>query len=168
MSESDPIQQLIRLKRHEQPPADFVEDFLGTFHQRQRAELLQQSARGLLWERITTYFEDLMTPKVGWAFATVLAVSVTIFAMMPSSGNYPSVDLAGNVPVKASGAEAMTSSPVTEERYLISGHFKGGLADDLNSRPKSNSALQVDDRSSRVNGSMLPAGLRISDDMIAR
>lgn len=166
MSESDPIQQLIRLKRHEQPPADFVEDFLGTFHQRQRAELLKQSARGLLWERVTTYFEDLMTPKVGWTFASMLAVGAVVFTMKPSSAS-SSMELATNSPAHVSGPKVPVAASPVEERYLISGHFKGGLADDMNALPRNNSALQADERNSRMNGTPLPAGLRISDDMMS-
>jgi hypothetical protein len=54
MSEFEDIQRLIRLKRYETPGEDFVEDFVTQFHQRQRSEMLRQSARGLLWERLAT------------------------------------------------------------------------------------------------------------------
>ena len=165
MSEIDPIQQLIRLKRHEQPPVDFVEDFLRTFHQRQRAELLQQSARGLLWERLTTYFEDLMTPKLGWAFASVLAIGAVVYSIKPTGDN-SSLQIASNASEHVTTVGVPSAVSAADERYLISGHYKGGLADDLNTRPRTNSALQSAERDSRINGSMLPAGLRISDDVM--
>ena len=154
MSEIDPIQTLIRLKRHEQPPADFVEDFLGTFHQRQRAELLQHSARGLLWERVTTYFEDLMTPKWGWAFASITAAGALALAFRPVSHEqqFASAQPAA-VAGKAAGSQSVV--PASDERYLINAHFKGGLGDEFNKLPKSGSAF-------------LPAGLRISDDVTNR
>jgi hypothetical protein len=152
MSEIDPIQMLIRLKRHEQPPADFVEDFLGTFHQRQRAELLQQSARGLLWERVTTYFEDLMTPKWGWAFASIAVAGVLALSLRPGTHDQQFA----NAPAESGKPTASQGVvPASDERYLINAHFKGGLGDEFNKLPKSGSAF-------------LPAGLRISDDVTNR
>jgi hypothetical protein len=71
MSEFENIQRLIRLKRFETPGDDFVEDFVTQFRERQRSEMLRQSARGLLWERLSTYFEDLVSPK--WALASATA-----------------------------------------------------------------------------------------------
>ena len=77
MSEFDNLQRLIRLKRYETPGEDFVDDFLASFHQRQRAELLRQSARGLLWERLTTFWDDLVSPR--WT-AAALTACVAILA----------------------------------------------------------------------------------------
>jgi hypothetical protein len=71
MTEFQDIQRLIRLKRFETPGEDFVEDFVSQFRERQRSELLRQSARGLLWERMNTYLEHLLAPK--WATAGVTA-----------------------------------------------------------------------------------------------
>lgn len=62
MSEFDNLQRIIRLKRFETPGEDFVEDFVARFRERQRSELLRQSARGLLWERMVTFWEDLVSP----------------------------------------------------------------------------------------------------------
>jgi len=78
MSEFDKLQRLLQLKRYETPGEDFVEDFLTRFHQRQRAELLRQSARGLLWERLTTYWENLVSPK--WTAAAVTACVAVVAA----------------------------------------------------------------------------------------
>lgn len=64
MSEFEDIQRLIRLKKFEAPKEDFVDDFLAKFHERQRSEMLRQSSLSLLWERVTTYFDDLVAPKM--------------------------------------------------------------------------------------------------------
>ena len=71
MTDFQDIQRLIRLKRFETPGEDFVEDFVSQFRERQRSELLRQSARGLLWERMNTYFEHLVAPK--WTLAAATA-----------------------------------------------------------------------------------------------
>ena len=52
----DQVQQLIALKRHEQPDDAYFEEFLDEFHRRQRQELLQRSSRSLLLERVSTWF----------------------------------------------------------------------------------------------------------------
>jgi len=64
MSEFEDIQRLIRLKRFEAPKEDFVDDFLAKFHERQRSEMLRQSSLSLLWERVTTYLDDLVAPRM--------------------------------------------------------------------------------------------------------
>ncbi|MCP5534711.1 MAG: hypothetical protein H7A51_00580 [Akkermansiaceae bacterium] len=50
------VQQLIALKRHEQPDDAYFEEFLDEFHRRQRQELLQRSSRSLFFERVGTWF----------------------------------------------------------------------------------------------------------------
>jgi hypothetical protein len=95
MTEFQEIQRLIRLKRFETPGEDFVEDFVSQFRERQRSELLRQSARGLLWERVNTYFEHLVAPKWALAAATAglcfLGTWAALSVMGGSSPNYPSL-----------------------------------------------------------------------------
>lgn len=86
MSEFENIQQLIRLKRYETPGEDFVEDFVTQFRERQRSELLRQSARDLLWERVTTYFHDLVTPRWAMATATASIAVLAAWGMMSLAG----------------------------------------------------------------------------------
>jgi len=52
------VQQLIALKRHEQPDDAYFEEFLDEFHRRQRQELLQRSSRSLFFERVGTWFKE--------------------------------------------------------------------------------------------------------------
>lgn len=144
-SDLSPVQQLLRLKRHETPGEDFVEDFLKTFNERQRSELLKQSARGLLWERLTTYWDNRVSSK--WALAGAAAVLVLGLAwtQMPeklqplnlvadeapfnpgetvggSLNDFP-VDM-----VMIMGRDAEESAE--EAPLLLSRHFSGGYADD--------------------------------------
>lgn len=78
MNEFENIQRLLRLKQYETPGDDFVEDFVTQFRERQRSELLRQSARGLLWERVNTFFSDVISPK--WATATATAAFAIVAA----------------------------------------------------------------------------------------
>jgi hypothetical protein len=79
MSEFEDIQRLIRLKRFEQPEEGFTANFLQQFHQRQRAEMLKQSSLELLWERTTTWWNNLLIPKWGMAAAAVAVCTMGVW-----------------------------------------------------------------------------------------
>ena len=48
---NDEIARLLRLKRYEQPPPDYFENFLSEFRRRQRDELLRQPLWRICFER---------------------------------------------------------------------------------------------------------------------
>lgn len=100
MNDFENIQRLLRLKRYENPGDDFVEDFVTQFRERQRSELLRQSARGLLWERVNTFFSDLISPK--WATASATAAFAIVAAWgtlgMMGGGVRHNTDFAMNSP----------------------------------------------------------------------
>ena len=50
-SGNDEIARLLRLKRYEQPPASYYENFLSEFRRRQRDELLRQPVWRICFER---------------------------------------------------------------------------------------------------------------------
>jgi hypothetical protein len=111
MNDFEPLQRIIRLKRHEGPGEDFVEDFVARFRERQRAELLRQSARGLLWERFVTSWENLVSPR--WNVAAVTAcvavfsaLGATFFSTGSANSTQPPF-LASSEPIPA----ALSSQP---------------------------------------------------------
>lgn len=55
MSDYQDLERLLRLKRYEQPPEGYYEEFAERFKDRQRAEMLNLSARDLLVERVSTW-----------------------------------------------------------------------------------------------------------------
>lgn len=142
-----PVQQLLRMRRNQVPSDEFVEDFLADFKERQRAEMLKQSARGLLWERWTTYWENRIASKwalAGVAAALALSLGLMLFpkanegsqaGAMASSEKGLSSDLQTD-PNAAFGTEAiiiMGMDPeggVEESPMLLSRHFSGGYADE--------------------------------------
>ena len=132
MSDFEDIQRLLRLKRHERPPEDFVEDFVRQFQHRQRQDLLRHSARGLLWERVSTYFEGIFAPKWRWAgaMAAVFLGAFLLFKPAPSlKGVAPGSDDFAVHQFDYNDKQAPISDAEVE-RYLISRHFNGGLADE--------------------------------------
>lgn len=84
--EDTEIQKLIRLKRYEQPPPGFVDDFISQFHYRQRSEILRQSSFSLFWDRLTAFMDGRSTQATGLAFA-MAAVLLVGGSMMWSPGS---------------------------------------------------------------------------------
>jgi hypothetical protein len=53
------IARLLRLKRYEQPPPDYFENFLHEFHRRQRDEMLRQPLWRICLERAHAFVSQL-------------------------------------------------------------------------------------------------------------
>ncbi len=81
---SPELAALLRLKRHEQPPPGYFDDFAHAFRERQRSELLRVSAWRLLVDRVGTRFNEwrfLLQPR--WlvplgAAPAALALALTL------------------------------------------------------------------------------------------
>ena len=61
---NDEIARLLRLKRYEQPPPDYFENFLSEFHRRQRDELRRQPVWRVCFERAQEFaLSRALTPR---------------------------------------------------------------------------------------------------------
>lgn len=76
------IGRLLRLKRHEQPPPGYFEDFLHEFHRRQRVELLRQPVWRIAWQRVHDFMFQLNVPTL--ASYPAAAAAVVVLAMVLS------------------------------------------------------------------------------------
>jgi len=98
MKDSEDIQRLIRLKKYETPGDEYFESFLEDFKDRQRSELLRQSARGLLLERVSMWFDEVSGPRwlvpVGASAAAALALGIYTIRLPLSEDTTPASDLA--------------------------------------------------------------------------
>ncbi len=114
MKDTDEVRQLLRLKRYETPGEEYFDSFLNDFKNRQRSELLSRSARSILTERITVWFDELGGAK--WlipAGAAAAAVSVGVFVntRRPAEKSLPQGLASG---VVSSSEEAQAVLPPTE------------------------------------------------------
>lgn len=100
MSELSDIQKLIRLKRYEQPPEGYFDDFLFEFQRRQRAEMLKRPLWQIVWERANLWLESFRVPAIAYASILVAAIGVT-GVIVNSQSN-----------VVSSGSLASASGPV--------------------------------------------------------
>jgi len=99
------IQKLIRLKRYEQPPEDYFEDFLLEFQRRQRTEMLRRPVWQIAWERANLWLDGFRVPAMAYAGILAAAVGITGFMMTSQNGAAPAGAVAGNTPVNvASGS----------------------------------------------------------------
>ena len=71
------LQALLRLKRHEQPPAGYFENLLDRVHRRQREEMLRRPAWQIAIERVRAFFAPLhMDWRQAGAMAAILVVGI--------------------------------------------------------------------------------------------
>jgi hypothetical protein len=75
-SDEDEIERLFRLKRYEQPPADYFENFLSEFRRRQRDQLLRQSVLTICLERAQNFVFQLDVRSLAPYPAAIAAVLV--------------------------------------------------------------------------------------------
>jgi hypothetical protein len=75
------IARLLRLKRYEQPPPGYFDNFLHEFHRRQRDELLRQPLWRICLERAQSFMSRLDVPSLAsypTAVAAVLACAAIV------------------------------------------------------------------------------------------
>ncbi len=72
------IARLLRLKRYEQPPPGYFEDFLHEFHRRQRDELLRQPLWRICLERAQNFMSQLDIRSLASYPTAVAAVLVCV------------------------------------------------------------------------------------------
>ena len=152
MKDSEDIQRLIRLKRYESPEDGYFETFLEEFKDRQRSELLHRSARGLLLERISMWFDEINGTKWLLPLGATAAAAITLGVYLNRS------EIAENA---RPGSSLTTSTVKTEETDPLTAKVPASVESDVIS-------LQLPPRDNRVPGlgatvlsgvhGLLPAG----------
>jgi hypothetical protein len=151
--DEEQISKLLRLKRYEQPPAEYFEDFLGEFHKRQRAQLLKRSAWRIAIEqtqsRLQGVFSQFSFSQYSYAGAslTVLLVAGIYTANIlktPGGGSF-----AGS-PVAVVPTEAASTFQTASKRSPIQTEF-GGQELTLNPTPRFTQSIPFPQRSTTQN-----------------
>src|SRR5207302_9944071 len=103
------IGRLLRLKKYEQPPPGYFENFLHEFHRRQRDELLRQPLWKIAFGRAQDFMMSLNAARLASYQVAVTAVllcaaviSVKI-CQTPAPPNLGRVDRIGRVPSAPAG-----------------------------------------------------------------
>lgn len=131
--------KLLRLKRYEQPPPGYFDDFLHEFHRRQRAELLRRPTLEILWDRILSIAPSFRVPQFAYAAIVALAITASVFIVnqKPAGTNLA----AAKAEIAPETFSLTTSKPVTISDTLPAAARAGGSLPShyvLQSRPVSN------------------------------
>jgi hypothetical protein len=82
------LSALLRIKRFEQPPAQYFDRLLQDIHRRQRAELLHRPLWKIAVERVQTFFSEHSMGHLSYAgaLASALVIGVVGIGLMTSGG----------------------------------------------------------------------------------
>ena len=85
--EPDEISKLLRIKRFEQPPPEYFENFLREFKDRQRSQLLREPAWRIAWDRLCAFIGEQMPARIGYGLAStavLVAAGIASFNILES------------------------------------------------------------------------------------
>ena len=98
------LSKLLRLKRFEQPPPGYFDDFLSEFQYRQRKELLRRPAWSIVRDRLEAFWFHYFTlTRVSYATAS-LAVLCVAGALTSNMLRYPGSSVRTSAQILAANA----------------------------------------------------------------
>jgi len=117
------LAKLLRLKRYEEPPPGYFDDFLREFQRRQRAELLRRPLWRIMLDRLEPLWGDITLPRVSYAMASaavlcVAAVLTWTMVQHPGSGMRGSMIAAVQGTHEPQEAQKGMSMALTPQIYI--------------------------------------------------
>jgi len=128
MSTNESVSKLLKLKRHEQPPEGYFEDFLREFQDRQRSEIHQRSLWEIISDRMASLMPSFEVPRMAYAAIAVMAVVATTAIVTQPSPEAPgmlakneslSLSSPQSVSIGDSRAVALTSTGSPSVHYVL-------------------------------------------------
>lgn len=128
MDHNESVSRLLRLKRYEQPPPGYFEDFLADFQCRQRAEVIQRPLWAIARDRVLGFLAPPSAPRLVMAasFAAVVLASTllvgpeTQVSPITSPAEKTSLSLAGTAPsLPMPKTSLRPSKPVPSVQYVL-------------------------------------------------
>ena len=104
MDKADSITKLLRLKRYEQPPEEYFQNFLAEFQTRQRSEVIHRPLLQIARDRFCSMFVMPPVSKLVMATSFAAAVFAAVLVMNWSDDDTPS-----NLTLASSGAVQLGS-----------------------------------------------------------
>jgi len=103
------LSALLRLKRHEQPPAGYFDQLLRDIHRRQRAELLRRPLWKIALERVQTFFGEHSMGHASYAgaMAVVLVAGLAAIGLLMPGGD-----------LQKPGAPVAITLPIGTEKFV--------------------------------------------------
>jgi hypothetical protein len=120
--EDNEIGKLLRLKRYEQPPPGYFENFLHEFHRRQRDELLRQPLWSVMWHRLSDSLFRLNIPSLTSmpaAVAAVLLCAAVIALKVHQAPEGPGQSIATAQPVAPQSVIAQLSAEPVADNFTL-------------------------------------------------
>jgi len=105
MDNEDSITKLLRLKRYEQPPEEYFQNFLAEFQARQRSEVIHRPLLQIAWDRFSSMFVMPPVPRMVMtsSFAAAMLAAVFVF-------NWADDDSPSALALDSSGASGWNSA----------------------------------------------------------
>ena len=112
--DNNDISKLLRLKRYEQPPEEYFENFLAEFQLRQRAEVIHRPFFRIAWDRLCRFLTPPSLPRLAMAGSFAVAVIATGSVLTWSDSETEVLTLTQKAPALSSPSQAAKSSPAVQ------------------------------------------------------
>jgi hypothetical protein len=114
--DNNDISKLLRLKRYEQPPPEYFENFLAEFQLRQRAEVIHRPFFQIAWDRLCRFLTPPSMPRLAMAgsFAVAVIAAGSVLTWSDSETESLTPTLTQQAPAPSSPSQATKSSPAVQ------------------------------------------------------